>query len=56
MKKLIKCILLTENENADKKSVIKLLKMTIGQDNHNKSLSMKNVNKGIDAVKNDENL
>ncbi|XP_071574035.1 SWI/SNF-related matrix-associated actin-dependent regulator of chromatin subfamily A containing DEAD/H box 1 homolog [Temnothorax nylanderi] len=45
-----------ENENADKKSVIKLLKMTIGQD-HNKSLSpMKNANKGIDAVGNDKNL
>ncbi|XP_077268136.1 SWI/SNF-related, matrix-associated actin-dependent regulator of chromatin, subfamily a, containing DEAD/H box 1 isoform X2 [Temnothorax americanus] len=45
-----------ENENADTKSVIKLLKMTIGQD-HNKSLSsMKNANKGIDAVGNDKNL
>lgn len=56
MKQLTKCILLAENENADKKSVIKLLKMTIGQDVHNKSLSMKNVNKGTDAVENDENL
>ncbi|XP_012542158.1 SWI/SNF-related matrix-associated actin-dependent regulator of chromatin subfamily A containing DEAD/H box 1 homolog [Monomorium pharaonis] len=47
-----------ENENTDKKSVIKLLKMTIGQDVHNKSLSsMKNgTNKGTDAIENDENL
>lgn len=45
-----------ENENADKKSVIKLLKMTIGQDVHNKSLSsMKNANKETDAIGNDEN-
>ncbi|KAL6265092.1 hypothetical protein P5V15_005182 [Pogonomyrmex californicus] len=45
-----------ENENADKKSVLKLLKMTIGQDVHNKSLSsLKNTNKGIDAIGNDEN-
>lgn len=56
VKKLIKCILLTENENADKKSVLKLLKMTIGQDVHNKSLSsMKNTNKETD-VENDKNL
>lgn len=40
-----------ENENADKKSVIKLLKMTLGQDVHNKSLiSMKNTSKGHDAL------
>lgn len=47
-----------ENETADKKSVIKLLKMTIGQDVHNKSLSsMKNgASKGTDAIGNDENL
>ncbi|XP_018300308.1 SWI/SNF-related matrix-associated actin-dependent regulator of chromatin subfamily A containing DEAD/H box 1 homolog [Mycetomoellerius zeteki] len=45
-----------ENENADKKSVLKLLKMTIGQDVHNKSLSsMKNTNKETD-VENDKNL
>lgn len=48
--------MLAENENADKKSVIKLLKMTIGQDVHNKSLSsMKNANKETDAIGNDEN-
>jgi len=47
--------LLTENESADKKSVIKLLKMTIGQDIHNKSL-IKNGNKGTNAIGNDENL
>lgn len=45
-----------ENENADKKSVIKLLKMTISQDVHNKSLSSKNSNKENDAIGNDENL
>jgi len=57
MKKLTKCILFAENENTDKKSVIKLLKMTIGQDVHNKSLSpMKNANKGTDTIGNDENL
>lgn len=56
-KKLTKYILLTENENTDKKSVIKLLKMTIGQDVHNKALSsMKNANKGTDPLENDENL
>ncbi|KYN07495.1 PREDICTED: SWI/SNF-related matrix-associated actin-dependent regulator of chromatin subfamily A containing DEAD/H box 1 homolog [Cyphomyrmex costatus] len=44
-----------ENENADKKSILKLLKMTIGQDGYNKSLSsIKNTNKGTDAMENDE--
>ncbi|KAG5322249.1 SMRCD regulator, partial [Pseudoatta argentina] len=57
VKTLTKCILLTENENADKKSILKLLKMTIGQDVHNKSLlSMKNANKGTDAIENDKKL
>lgn len=55
MKKLTKCILLAENESTDKKSVIKLLKMTIGQDIHNKS-TMKNANKGTDTIGNDETL
>ncbi|EZA56862.1 hypothetical protein DMN91_001296 [Ooceraea biroi] len=41
-----------ENESADKKSVLKLLKMTIGQDAHNKSLlPMKNGSKGSDVKK-----
>ncbi|KAG5344735.1 SMRCD regulator, partial [Acromyrmex charruanus] len=57
VKTLTKCISLTENENADKKSILKLLKMTIGQDVHNKSLSsMKNANKGTDAIENDKKL
>jgi len=57
VKTLTKCILLTENENADKKSILKLLKMTIGQDVHNKSLSsMKNANKGTDAIENDKKM
>ncbi|XP_011868730.1 PREDICTED: SWI/SNF-related matrix-associated actin-dependent regulator of chromatin subfamily A containing DEAD/H box 1 homolog [Vollenhovia emeryi] len=44
-----------ENESADKKSVLKLLKMTIGQDAHNKSLSsMKIANKGTDAIGNED--
>ncbi|KAH0954847.1 hypothetical protein HN011_009740 [Eciton burchellii] len=44
-----------ENENADKKSILKLLKMTIGQDVYNKS-PMKNSSKGFDIKKgNDEN-
>ncbi|KAL0107362.1 hypothetical protein PUN28_015725 [Cardiocondyla obscurior] len=47
-----------ENENADKKSVLKLLKMTIGQDAHNKSISpIKNgTNKGADIIGNGENF
>ncbi|KYN12543.1 PREDICTED: SWI/SNF-related matrix-associated actin-dependent regulator of chromatin subfamily A containing DEAD/H box 1 homolog [Trachymyrmex cornetzi] len=50
-------VITEENENADKKSILKLLKMTIGQDVHNKSLSsMKNANKGTDAIENDKNL
>ncbi|XP_032675954.1 SWI/SNF-related matrix-associated actin-dependent regulator of chromatin subfamily A containing DEAD/H box 1 homolog isoform X2 [Odontomachus brunneus] len=45
-----------ENENTDKKSVLKLLKMTIGQDVHNKSLSStKNASKGSDTLAHDEN-
>ncbi|EFN83220.1 SWI/SNF-related matrix-associated actin-dependent regulator of chromatin subfamily A containing DEAD/H box 1 homolog isoform X2 [Harpegnathos saltator] len=44
-----------ENEGTDKKSVLKLLKMTIGQDVHNKSLSSaKNASKGSDALVHDE--
>ncbi|XP_012224295.1 SWI/SNF-related matrix-associated actin-dependent regulator of chromatin subfamily A containing DEAD/H box 1 homolog isoform X1 [Linepithema humile] len=42
-----------ENESADKKSVLKLLKMTIGQDVHNKSLpSTKNKESDIESDKN----
>lgn len=49
--KLTRYIPFVENENADKKSVIKLLKMTIGQDIHNKCLSStKNSSKGTDIL------
>lgn len=52
---LTKYILHTENESTDKKSVLKLLKMTIGQDAYNKSSSIKNGSKGSDVKKeNDE--
>ncbi|XP_029164330.1 SWI/SNF-related matrix-associated actin-dependent regulator of chromatin subfamily A containing DEAD/H box 1 homolog [Nylanderia fulva] len=45
-----------ENDNADKKSLLKLLKMTIGQDAHNKSLSStKNSYKAFDVIANNEN-
>ncbi|KAL6448050.1 hypothetical protein ACFW04_000235 [Cataglyphis niger] len=45
-----------ESDNADKKSVLKLLKMTIGQDAHNKSLSpTKNTCKAFDVIGNNEN-
>lgn len=40
--------LFTEGENTDKKSVLKLLKMTLGLDPHNRTLSfspVKNSNK-----------
>jgi len=48
-------VLSTENENADKKSILKLLKMTIGQDVYNKS-PIKNSSKGSDIKKgSDEN-
>ncbi|EGI68394.1 PREDICTED: SWI/SNF-related matrix-associated actin-dependent regulator of chromatin subfamily A containing DEAD/H box 1 homolog isoform X1 [Acromyrmex echinatior] len=50
-------VITEENENADKKSILKLLKMTIGQDVHNKSLSStKNANKGTDVIENDKKL
>jgi len=55
MTKLTEYLVSTENENADKKSILKLLKMTIGQDVYNKS-PMKNSSKGFDIKKgNDEN-
>ncbi|CAL1684871.1 unnamed protein product [Lasius platythorax] len=45
-----------ENDNADKKSLLKILKMTIGQDAHNKSLSStKNTCKAFDVIANNEN-
>ncbi|XP_070156664.1 SWI/SNF-related matrix-associated actin-dependent regulator of chromatin subfamily A containing DEAD/H box 1 homolog [Polyergus mexicanus] len=45
-----------ESDNTDKKSVLKLLKMTIGQDAHNKSLSpTKNTYKAFDVIGNNEN-
>ncbi|GAB1860915.1 Swi snf-related matrix-associated actin-dependent regulator [Camponotus japonicus] len=44
-----------ESDNTDKKSVLKLLKMTIGQDAHNKSLSpTKNTCKAFDVIENNE--
>lgn len=44
-----------ESDNADKKSVLKLLKMTIGQDAHNKSLSStKNICKAFDVIANND--
>ncbi|KAH0561494.1 SWI/SNF-related matrix-associated actin-dependent regulator of chromatin subfamily A containing DEAD/H box 1 homolog [Cotesia glomerata] len=46
-----------ENENTDRKSVLRLLKMTLGQDIHNKSLSLsptKASNKSWDDIKVEE--
>ncbi|XP_025264411.1 SWI/SNF-related matrix-associated actin-dependent regulator of chromatin subfamily A containing DEAD/H box 1 homolog [Camponotus floridanus] len=44
-----------ESDSTDKKSVLKLLKMTIGQDAHNKSLSpTKNTCKAFDVIENNE--